>query len=341
MIPSVALRLSAICELDYETAILSVKLNKKRLVVCLEERIFIYDMGNMKLLNTINTNPNPNALCCLSPSSENCYLAYLPSTPGDVLIFDTINLQAVKIIEAHKNNVCCLAFSFDGTMIATASDKGTVVRVFSIPNGEKLFQFRRGTYNARIFSINFSQNNKFLCVSSDTDTVHVYKLDKQDNQGNQSNSNYGMESRIFEERGAERKLTLYEQIKSPITSATTSFGAMFLPTSVTEIFDPQRDFMFAKIPIKKRKDSRNSQTSYSQSPQTQNSSSNGNAISRKNSSNSKLKLVQKNICAITENNLLSVATFDGHFFQFYLDNVNGGELQLKMEVDLLEEEIFN
>lgn len=54
--------------------------------------------------------------------------------------------------------------------------KGTVIRVFSVPSGEKLFQFRRGAYVAKIHSLSFNQQDTLLAVSSDSDTVHVFKL---------------------------------------------------------------------------------------------------------------------------------------------------------------------
>ena len=53
-------RMSTICELTFVTAILAVKLNRKRLIVILEEHIYIYDISNMKLLHTLDTSPNPN-----------------------------------------------------------------------------------------------------------------------------------------------------------------------------------------------------------------------------------------------------------------------------------------
>jgi autophagy-related protein 18 len=53
-------RQSTICELTFVSAILAVKMNRKRLIVVLEEHIYIYDIGNMKLLHTIDTSPNPN-----------------------------------------------------------------------------------------------------------------------------------------------------------------------------------------------------------------------------------------------------------------------------------------
>jgi autophagy-related protein 18 len=123
------------------------------------------------------------ALCSLAPSSDNCYLAY-PSNAstslGELLLFDTLKLQAVNILQAHKSPLSCMSFNYEGTMIATSSDKGTVIRVFSVPDGNQLFQFRRGTYNARIFSIAFNMSSTLLCVSSDTDTVHIYNLANED-----------------------------------------------------------------------------------------------------------------------------------------------------------------
>lgn len=61
-------RQSTICELLFPTAILAVKLNRRRLVVVLEDEIYIYDISNMKLLHTIETSPNPNGEYRLSCS---------------------------------------------------------------------------------------------------------------------------------------------------------------------------------------------------------------------------------------------------------------------------------
>jgi autophagy-related protein 18 len=119
-------RQSIICELTFVSGILAVKLNRKRLVVVLEEHVYIYDISNMKLLHTIDTNPNPNALCALSPSSENCYLAYPSNSSGscgELLIFDANNVQPIHIIQAHKSPLSCISFNYDGSMVGTSSDK--------------------------------------------------------------------------------------------------------------------------------------------------------------------------------------------------------------------------
>ena len=53
-------RQSTICELTFPTTVLAVRLNRKRLVVVLEDQIYLYDISVMKLLYTIETSPNPN-----------------------------------------------------------------------------------------------------------------------------------------------------------------------------------------------------------------------------------------------------------------------------------------
>lgn len=58
-----------ICELTFPTTVLAVRLNQKRLVVVLEDAIYIYDISNMKLLDARETSPNPTGTSSyLSPT---------------------------------------------------------------------------------------------------------------------------------------------------------------------------------------------------------------------------------------------------------------------------------
>ena len=57
-----AQRDTTICELTFPMKILAVRMNRKRLVVVLDESIYLYDISNMKLLHTIDTSPNPHGM---------------------------------------------------------------------------------------------------------------------------------------------------------------------------------------------------------------------------------------------------------------------------------------
>uniref|UniRef100_A0A2K5RSJ6 WD repeat domain phosphoinositide-interacting protein 2 n=1 Tax=Cebus imitator TaxID=2715852 RepID=A0A2K5RSJ6_CEBIM len=120
-----------ICNYSYSNTILAVKLNRQRLIVCLEESLYIHNIRDMKVLHRIReTAPNPAGLCALSINNDNCYLAYPGSaTIGQVQVFDTINLRAANMIPAHDSPLAALAFDASGTKLATASEKGTVIRV--------------------------------------------------------------------------------------------------------------------------------------------------------------------------------------------------------------------
>jgi len=270
-------RNSTICELSFGSAILAIKLNRKSIVVVLEEFIYVYDIGNMHLLETIDTCPNPNAICSLSPSPEKCYLAYPGGTTisGDLVIYDTTQQQKVCIITAHKSALSCIQFNYSGEMIATASDKGTVIRVFSSQTADLLFQFRRGTYPVHIFSLSFNLSDTFLCASSDSETIHIFKLGEDETKPNNDTSN-------------SRPLSLLNGVKNRVS--------LIVPNAINTIFEPQRDFAYARIPAQNKG--------------------------------------AKNICAISNSNQIMVAVENGKFYQYNLNVEEGGECVLLKEFNL-------
>lgn len=70
-----------------------------------------------------------------------------------------------------------------------------MIRVFSVPGANKVYQFRRGSYPAKIYSMTYNLSSTLLCVSSDTETVHIFKLSTgaaPTTNGNGNNNNgYG------------------------------------------------------------------------------------------------------------------------------------------------------
>ena len=154
-------------------------MNRSRLVVCLKDSIYIHNIRDMRLLHSIKNLPeNPTGLCSLS---LNCHLAYPTSNEiGNLQIFDAGSMKERLIIEAHSSRVAAMNFSSTGVLLATASEKGTVIRVFCVKNAQRVMEFRRGVKRyAQICSINFSLCNNFVSVSSNTETIHVFKIDQK------------------------------------------------------------------------------------------------------------------------------------------------------------------
>ena len=282
-----------ICELLFPSSILAVKMNRKTLVIVLEAEIYIYDISNMRLQHVIETTPNPEAIVALSPSADNSYLAYpspvpapapipiSPQTPpaqststgaasGDVLLFSTKSLTVSQIIRAHKAPISALALNSTGTLLATASDKGTVIRVWGVPGAEKLYQFRRGTREARIYSLNFNVVGTLLAVSSAHDTVHIFKLgsarssgssisSREDHATSPSGSVDSREGAGALEGGYDAFVDDQKKKSAGVSSSlrrrslhltkniTSSVGG-YLPNTLTEMWEPSRDFAFLKLP---------------------------------------------------------------------------------------------
>ncbi|KAF9257722.1 WD40 repeat-like protein [Marasmius fiardii PR-910] len=301
-------RQSMICELLFPSSILAVKMNRKTLVIVLELEIYIYDISNMRLLHVIETTPNPDAICALSPSADNSYLAYpspvpSPTSPlstaqtgsssspstatpsssssgstnqsGDVLLFSTRSLTVANVIQAHKAPISFLSLSSSGTLLATSSEKGTVIRVWSVPGAEKLYQFRRGTREARIYSMNFNSVGSLLAVSSAHDTVHIFKLggnrgvngngkegsggiggatspsnasvNSTDDSESGSAGGGGYEAFIEKKKSAGVSSSLRRRSLQVTKSLSHSMGG-YLPNSITEMWEPSRDFAFLRLP---------------------------------------------------------------------------------------------
>ncbi|PSR79144.1 WD40-repeat-containing domain protein [Coniella lustricola] len=375
-------RASVICELTFRSAVLAVRLNRRRLAVVLEEEIYLYDIANMTLLYVISTSPNPTALCALSPSSENCYIAYplpkpredtgerrpqhapplstyVPPTSGDVLIFDTITLKAVNVIEAHRSPLSCIALNSEGTLLATASETGTIIRVFSVPRGQKLYQFRRGTYPSTIYSMSFNLSSTLLCVSSTSDTVHIFRLSGSPPADvNTMSVTAGAADQISTPQAGRwapsRSKSIDSGNDSPGSAAGSphsdaadvagssasngssapanrrqsgSFGSMlrrssqlmgrsvagvvgsYLPQTVTEMWEPLRDFAFIKIP----------------------KASSALASSKSNPSHGPSNLVSPNgpirsvVAMSSSSPQVMVVTSDGGFYVYNIDMEHGGE----------------
>lgn len=81
-----------------------------------------------------------------------------------------------RLIDAHNTPVAALTLSLSGARLATASEKGTLVRVFDTSSGAKLQELRRGTDPAEIYHLAFNRSCEWLAVTSDKNTVHVFSL---------------------------------------------------------------------------------------------------------------------------------------------------------------------
>lgn len=170
-----------IVELEFRSEVKAVKLRRDRIVAVLKNKVFVHSFSaNPKKLSTFETVDNEKGICALCPSSTNSLLAFPGRKPGHVQIVDIGEAKkSSSIIQAHETDLRCISMNLEGTKIATASVKGTLVRVFDVQNGQLLNELRRGADTSDILSIAFNYDSTRLCVSSDKGTIHVFNLESR------------------------------------------------------------------------------------------------------------------------------------------------------------------
>ncbi|KAG6916534.1 hypothetical protein DXG01_006475, partial [Tephrocybe rancida] len=207
--------------------------------------------------------PSPTSPLAAPSSSSQPPPASSQQQTGDVLVFSTRSLTVANVIQAHKAPISFLSINSTGSLLATASDKGTVIRVWSIPGAEKLYQFRRGTREARIYSISFNLVSSLLAVSSAHDTVHIFKLGPQKAaakpSGQTSSPPESVDSRdssqldsgydTFLEKKSSNSVSSSLRRKSmQMTKSLSHSVGGYLPNTLTEMWEPSRDFAFLRLP---------------------------------------------------------------------------------------------
>jgi WD40 repeat protein len=162
-------------ELSFRSDVKAVKMRRDRIVVVLERKVYVYNFANLKLMDHIETVANPQGICGVSNESSNAVLACPGLQQGHVRV-ELYDFKKTQLILAHQTNLACVAVNADGTRAATASELGTLVRVFDTASGALLQEVRRGADRAQIRCLAFHSDSQWLACASDKGTVHVFRM---------------------------------------------------------------------------------------------------------------------------------------------------------------------
>ncbi|EFJ11542.1 hypothetical protein SELMODRAFT_426221 [Selaginella moellendorffii] len=168
--------------------VLAIKVSGDAVAIVMQNKVelHVYVKANetSRIYSSVTT-CNLRGVCALSPG-------YVLAIPG--LSEGEVRIHAAHrhpfSINAHANTLSCLALSQNGRFLATASVKGTVVKIYSISTGwgEKLQELRRGKDKAEIWSMAFSPDNHWLALTSDKCTIHVFKVNVPDSSTTSNSS---------------------------------------------------------------------------------------------------------------------------------------------------------
>lgn len=89
------------------------------------------------MLDQIDTVVNPKGLCEVSQNAGAMIMACPGLLKGQVRVED-YGTKKTKFIIAHDSKIACIGMTMDGRFLATASCKGTLIRVFNTTDGSLL-----------------------------------------------------------------------------------------------------------------------------------------------------------------------------------------------------------
>ncbi|KAF9894543.1 Phosphatidylinositol 3,5-bisphosphate-binding protein [Aspergillus nanangensis] len=221
----------AVITLEFRTSVLGVQLSRSRIVVALLNSIHIFAFSTPpQKLSVFETTDNPMGLACLGQR----LIAFPGRSPGQVQLVE-LETGNVSIIPAHSSPLRTMTLSPDGEGLATASEMGTLVRVFSTSNCTKTAELRRGVDQAVILSLAFSPSNDMLAVTSDKSTLHVFDLPHLHKSTHRTPSASPSEEGINQKWGILGKIPLLPRVFSDVysfASAHFEIGDESLPSSL-------------------------------------------------------------------------------------------------------------
>ncbi|CAI5457755.1 unnamed protein product [Closterium sp. Yama58-4] len=222
-------------ELTFRSEVRGVRLRRDRIVVVLEHKVYVYNFADLKLLHQVETLSNPRGLCEVS-QSPNSFVMACPGKHRQQIRVELFDQRRTHFIAAHDSEPACIALSLDGQRLATASSKGTLIRVFNTADGTKLHELRRGVERADIYSLVFSPKAPFLVAASDRGTIHVFSLRHSQENGQEDGVGGGEGKPSGSGGGA--------------VSALSSFGLMkgVLP----KYFSDERSLAFYRVGVHTR-----------------------------------------------------------------------------------------
>ena len=168
-----------ISKLRINENIMSVRLRNDKIIIITRNKFYAFDMKTLITIGIINTFDNPLGIIATSNGDNNKLIVAFPyESQGRILLCD-VSQKCEKIcdaINAHNSKLACISINKEGTLLATSSDKGTLIRIFSTNDGQKITEFRRGNTTVEMNCITFDQNNKFIGCSSNVGTIHIFSI---------------------------------------------------------------------------------------------------------------------------------------------------------------------
>ena len=165
-----------LCKYTIKDKVLNLKLRRDKIVIVCHSKIYVFNLKTFEMLADIETGPNPKGLVGISYIDTKYILVYPSNDKENHLTVKHSDSKKFIYISPHKNKIAYITLSFNGWLLATASEDGKKIRIFETEAGEFLQELNRGQEKADIKCISIDFKNQFIAASSQRGTIHIWSL---------------------------------------------------------------------------------------------------------------------------------------------------------------------
>lgn len=207
-------------QIRFNSDVIAVKIRIDSIIGIIEDQIIILNINTLDTIDIIDIDKINNKIYSISNSNNVLYLAFPEYKSKGKVQIEKYFISSKKtkkdekrIINAHESNVIFTILNNEGTLLVTASEKGTHIKIFNVSDGDFLAEFKR-VKKTKISSLVFDNFSDVLGYSTDTGKIFIYNI--SDLKKIFNNKNIYNEKKNDNNKKVENKTNEINQIKIKI-----------------------------------------------------------------------------------------------------------------------------
>ena len=167
-------------EYKFTTPVINVKFKKNLLFIVCEKKIYVFNTETTQNIDSFDTIINKRGIIAVNGSPNKTIMAH-PIEFNDQPDKGYVGIKNYKTnkyfpLLVHEEPISFMGMDYYGLLLATVNEKGTIIRIHSCVDKTLLYECRRGKDKATINFISFDIDYKYMGVTSDRGTIHIWKL---------------------------------------------------------------------------------------------------------------------------------------------------------------------
>ena len=319
-----------ISELKFITPIINIRLKKDLIFVICQRRIYLFNLNTYDIVEAIDTGDNKKGLIALNSDPDFTVIGFPSSNKKcGVKNFKT---KSNQLFQAQDDNISYMTMNKEGTFLASTNEKGTIIRIHSCIDGSLLKEFKRGMDKVDYIYICFDNESKFMAVSSNKGTIHIFsmgstkkrfnEIEKMKKDKESLNKKQNKEDENFEIIGQKEKKESNEVQK--------------IEENKEDKKEEEKEDEEKKEEKLKEKKIDNENKNIINENKINELPQNTKTLfgSEKSFAQFRIKTQIKNICTFIDNNILIVVTYDNKYYKAEINKTRGGNCSLLEEIYL-------